>query len=165
MNLLWHELSHSVIIGIGATLFLDLWLLLLSWMKLATLNFRPIGRWIGYMPRGRFKHEAIAMAPPVRGELALGWATHYAVGIVFALLLVGFYGPEWTRSPSLLPAVTIGVGTVIAPVFIMQPAIGAGIAFRRTATPVKNCVRSLVNHAVFGAGLYLSARIIASILG
>src|SRR5215510_8083226 len=163
MNLL--QISHPVMIGIGATLFLDLWLLLLSRMKLATLNFRPVGRWIGYMPFGRFTHEAIAKASPVRGELVTGWATHYAVGITFALLLVGLCGPEWTRSPSLLPAVIVGVGTVIAPLFIMQPAMGAGIAFRRTATPVMNCVRSLANHAVFGVGLYLSARVIARIVG
>lgn len=44
----------------------------------------------------------------------------------------------------------------------MQPAMGSGFAARRTATPLKNCLRSLVNHAVFGSGLYLAAMALRS---
>jgi hypothetical protein len=43
----------------------------------------------------------------------------------------------------------------------MQPAMGAGIASSRTPTPLKNSLRSLANHAVFGLGLYLSAATMA----
>lgn len=39
----------------------------------------------------------------------------------------------------------------------MQPAMGAGLASSRTPTPLKNCLRSLITHAVFGGGLYGAA--------
>jgi hypothetical protein len=37
----------------------------------------------------------------------------------------------------------------------------APIASSRTPTPLKNCLRSLANHAVFGLGLYVSAAALA----
>lgn len=112
---------------------------------------------VGHSFRGRFAYAAIGKAQPIRGELALSWATHYAVSIAFAGLLVGIAGIGWTNSPSLLPAVLVGMGTVVAPLFVMQPAMGSGFAAARTPTPLRNCLRSVVNHAVFGLGLYLSA--------
>ena len=63
----------------------------------------------------------------------------------------------------VLPALAVGMGTVAAPLLVMQPAMGAGIASSRTPTPVKNCLRSLANHTVFGAGLYLAAAALQSI--
>jgi len=87
----------------------------------------------------------------------LGWFTHYAIGIAFAGLLVGLCGIGWASNPSLLPAVLVGMSTVVAPLFVMQPAMGSGFAASKTPTPLKNCVRSVVNHTVFGLGLYLSA--------
>jgi hypothetical protein len=87
--------------------------------------------------------------------------THYAIGVGFAGLLFLVLGREWTRAPTFLPAVAVGFGTVMAPLFVMQPAMGAGFAASRTPTPLKNCLRSVVNHSVFGAGLYASAVVIA----
>ncbi|RZJ03252.1 MAG: DUF2938 family protein, partial [Haliea sp.] len=54
-----------------------------------------------------------------------------------------------------------GLLTVAAPWLLMQPAMGAGIASCRTPAPMKNRIRSLVNHAVFGLGLYLAAVLVA----
>lgn len=154
---LLQELSRVVLIGAGATAVMDVWLLLLARCGVPTGSFALIGRWVGHMAQGRFVHAAIAKAPPVRTELALGWLTHYTVGIVYAGLLVGIAGVEWLQQPSLLPALALGVGTVVAPWFVMQPAMGAGFAASKTPTPLKNCLRSLANHAVFGIGLYLAA--------
>lgn len=44
-----------------------------------------------------------------------------------------------------------------APLLILQPALGAGVASRRTATPVFNASKSVATHVVFGLGLYLAA--------
>ena len=145
------------LIGIGATAAMDLWLLLMKRVNVPAPNFAFVGRWIGHLFRGQWAHDAIAKSAPVRGELALGWLVHYATGIAFAGLLVGVYGMAWARHPSLLPALYVGVGTVVAPLLFMQPAMGAGIASSRTPAPVRNCFRSLINHSVFGAGLYLAA--------
>jgi len=87
----------------------------------------------------------------------IGWCAHYATGIAFAALLLSTFGLKWARSPSLLPALFIGVVTVLAPLLILQPALGAGIASSKTPTPVFNSLKSLVTHTVYGFGLYLAA--------
>ena len=80
-----------------------------------------------------------------------------AIGIAFAGLLIGTFGLGWARSPTLLPALAIGLVTVVAPLFVLQPALGLGIASSKTAAPVFNCTKSIVTHGVFGLGLYLAA--------
>ena len=157
------DLLRVAAIGIAATAFMDLWLVLLRALHVPTLDFALIGRWAGHLPRGRWRHERIAAAAPVRGELALGWLVHYGVGIVFAGVLVALQGRAWMEAPRLAPALAVGVLTVLAPWLVMQPAMGAGIAASRTATPGRNRLRSLANHAVFGAGMYLAAAGIAAI--
>ena len=163
MTLPLQEFPLAMLIGIGATAVMDAWLLLLKHLGVPTLNFAFIGRWVGHLLRGQFAHAAIAKAAPIRGELAWGWLTHYAVGMAFATVLVGLQGADWVRSPTLLPALAVGVCTVAAPLLVMQPAMGSGFAASRTPTPLKNCLRSLANHTVFGFGLYLSALAIALI--
>lgn len=164
MTLPLQDIPLAVLIGIGATAVMDAWLVLLRRLGVPTLNFAFIGRWVGHLPRGQFAHAAIARAAPIRGEVALGWLTHYAVGVAFAAVLVGINGADWLRSPTLLPALVVGICTVAAPLLVMQPAMGSGFAASHTPTPVKNCLRSLANHTVFGLGLYLSARFIALVL-
>jgi hypothetical protein len=161
MTLPLQDIPLAMLIGIGATAVMDAWLLLLQRLGIPTLNFAFIGRWVGHLLRGRFAHAAIAKAAPIRGELAWGWLTHYAVGVAFATVLVGIQGAPWLRSPTLLPALAVGICTVAAPLLVMQPAMGSGFAASRTPTPLKNCLRSLANHTVFGLGLYLSAQVIA----
>ena len=159
------DIIRIACIGIGATLIMDAWLVLLRRLGVPTLNFAFIGRWVGHLPRGRFFHDAIAKAQPVPGEAALGWITHYAIGIAFAALLVILAGSQWQENPTALPAVLVGLGTVAAPLLVMQPAMGAGVLASRTATPLRNCLRSLVNHGVFGFGLFLAAALYQHIGG
>jgi hypothetical protein len=152
---------RSVLIGVGATLVMDAWAALLRRLGIPSLNFAMLGRWVGHLPRGRLVHESIARAAPIEGELALGWATHYAIGISFAALLLATFGLEWAHAPTLPPALLVGVSTVAAPLLVLQPALGAGIASRKTATPLRSSLKSLATHTVFGLGLYLAARVTA----
>ena len=99
----------------------------------------------------------------MRSELAWGWLTHYAVGVIFAGVLLSLQGAAWVHSPTQLRALAGGMGTVAAPLLVMQPAMGSGLAASRTPTPLKNCLRSLANHTVVGLGLYLTALVIALI--
>ena len=158
---LTHDLAWIALVGAGATAVLDLWLITLRRLGVRSLDMALIGRWVGHLARGRFAHATIASAPPVRAERTLGWLTHYAIGVAFAGLLLLALGHEWTRAPTLLPAVAVGIATVLAPLFVMQPAMGAGFASSRTPTPLKNCLRSVVNHGVFGVGLYAAAAALA----
>lgn len=52
-------------IGIGATLVMDLWTLMLKRIGVATLNYAMVGRWVGHMGHGHLRHEAIAKAAPI----------------------------------------------------------------------------------------------------
>ena len=115
-----------------------------------------VGRWIGHLPRGRFIHPNIGKAEPVAAEAAIGWIAHYAIGVVFAALLLRIAGPQWAQHPTFLPALLVGIGTVAAPFFILQPGMGAGIAASRTPNPPVARLRSLMAHASFGVGLYLA---------
>lgn len=148
-------------IGIGATIFMDLWLVLLGRLGVSTQSFALIGRWVGHLLRGRVTHAAISKSEPIAGELAWGWLTHYTVGIAFSALLAVIAGRAWLASPTLVPALAVGGFTVAAPLLVMQPAMGAGVFASKTPTPLKNCMRSLANHCVFGLGLYLTAALIA----
>ena len=151
------DIAPIVLVGAGATVVMDLWLVLLKRLGVPVSSFALIGRWVGHFRHGRFAHAAIAKAPPVPGELALGWMVHYATGIAYAGLLVVLCGSTWLRQPSALPALVFGIATVAVPLFVMQPAMGAGFAAMKTPTPLRNGLRSLANHAVFGLGLFLSA--------
>lgn len=157
MNAVGAYLVHAVPIGLLATAFMDLFALVRRRLSGTPLpDYALVGRWIAHMHRGRFRHAAIAKAPAVRAERALGWAVHYATGFVFAGLLLVLAGPGWVRDPTVLPALAMGIGSVAAPFLLMQPGMGAGIAARRTPDPRAARVRSLVTHAVFGVGLYLA---------
>jgi hypothetical protein len=103
------SLIYSILfIGIGATLVMDLWTLLLRRLGVTTLNYAMVGRWAGHLLKGRWRHAAIGKAEPIRGELAWGWLLHYATGLLFAGLLIALAGQAWLRQPALLPALRSG---------------------------------------------------------
>lgn len=153
----FEEFAKIILVGAGATLVMDIWSAILKRLGHPTLDYALVGRWLGHMAHGKIAHAAIGRASPIAGERGLGWLVHYATGILFVLLLVFFAGTGWLENPSLLPAVTVGIATVAFPMCIMQPAMGAGFAASRTATPVKNRMRSLATHGIFGCGMYLAA--------
>ncbi|MFO0651220.1 MAG: DUF2938 domain-containing protein [Polyangiales bacterium] len=154
---------RSVSIGVGATLVMDLWAAALRRVGVPSLDFALLGRWIGHLPDGRLIHDSIAKAAPVPGESILGWGAHYTIGVTFAALLLSVFGLGWARAPTPLPALFIGVVTVVAPLFILQPALGAGVLSLRTARPVFNSVKSLATHTIYGLGLYLAALATSSV--
>lgn len=158
------EIALVVLVGAGATAFMDGWLLLLKRLGVPTNNFALVGRWIGHLAQGRLSHASIAKAQPVRHEHALGWLTHYVVGVAFAGLLVAVVGGGWLERPTLMPALVLGVASVVMPLFVMQPSMGSGFAAAKTLTPFTNCLRSLANHTVFGIGLFLAATVLAWLL-
>jgi hypothetical protein len=137
-----------LLVGIGATAVTDLWALVRRrLMGIAPPDYGLVGRWLAGMPRGRFRHESIAAAPAVRGERLVGWIGHYLIGIAFAGVLLGIWGVGWILHPTLLPALLVGIVTIAAPLFLMQPGMGVGFSASRAT-------HSLVTHLVFGFGLY-----------
>jgi hypothetical protein len=139
---------YVLLTGMGATLITDLWLLVRRRLfRLNLPDYRLIVRWLGRMRHGEFRHQAIVKAPAIRGEHAIGWIAHYAIGVAFAVLPLACWGRAWVERPTASAGLLIGLTTVAAPLLIMQPAMGV----RRTP------LQSVVTHAVFGLGLFVSA--------
>lgn len=148
----------ALLLGVAGSAFIDAWSLFLrTRFHVATLDYAMLGRWIGHLPRGRFFHTRIASTPAVRGERALGWVAHYAIGVTFAGVLVALGGKDWVESPGVALPLAVGIGSVLAPWLVMQPAFGAGIAGAKLARPWPGRLRNLGTHTVYGVGLYLSA--------
>ena len=144
-------------VGFGATLVMDLWgIFLKHTFNIPSPNYCFVGRWLRYMPEGVSRHSSIA-APQKPAECAVGWIAYYAIGVIFALALVLLASPQWLQEPTVLPAMILGLATVAIPFFVMQPSFGLGIAAWKTPNPTQAMLRSLMNHAVFGLGLYISA--------
>ncbi len=150
------SIAGAVFVGIGAALTMDLWnVFLRRAFGISSLNFCLIGRWVSTMLTGTFTHASIAAAPHRPGECAIGWTGHFVISVAFALALIVSFG-GWLQRPTFLPALLVGVGTVVVPYFVVQPALGLGIASANTPNPTQARLKSLMTHTAFGVGLYLS---------
>lgn len=150
--------AKGVVIGIGATVLMDLWAILL-WKAFGQSrpNWAPVGRWFYHLKNGIVFHDDIGKAEPYGQERALGWIGHYAVGIVYGVILALIVGPAWFAAPTFLPAWILGIVTVGAGWFLLQPGLGIGVAASKTPSPGKVRVLNLVSHTVFALGLYGTA--------
>ena len=107
-------LLNAVVIGIGGTAAMDLWALLLrAVFGLPLPNWGLVGRWFAHLAKGTFFHKDITAAEAVPNEAALGWFSHYAIGILYAGILIWFAGPGWLVNPTFLPAWILGLVTLI----------------------------------------------------
>ena len=151
-------IARSFVLGIGATALMDIWALFLHAAFAQPLpNWGLVGRWFAHVPRGTVFHEDIALAAPVPRETAIGWAAHYLVGIAYAAALLLIAGPQWSVHPTFLPAFVLGIVTVGAGWFLLQPGMGAGWAASRRASPMRIRAMNLLAHTVFATGLYGTA--------
>jgi len=152
------EILGAFVVGVGATLFMDLWALFMKHtFGFPSPNYCLVGRWISHMPEGTFRHASIAAARQKSAECTVGWIAHYIVGAVYALVLVALVSSSWLARPTLWPALLFGIGTVLVPFLVMQPAFGLGVASSRAPDPKEARLRSLAAHTAFGVGLYVSA--------
>jgi uncharacterized membrane protein YagU involved in acid resistance len=158
MNIEGNYILGAIAVGIGATLVMDLWNLFLKRaFGIPSLNYCLLGRWLGHMPEGTFRHASITAASPKPLECTVGRIAHYTIGVVLALVFVVFTSGDWLARPTLLPALLYGIGTVVFPFFILQPSFGLGIASSKTRNPTQARLKSLMTHTVFGVGLYVCA--------
>ena len=158
-------LVGAVAVGLGATLVMDLWTVFLNRaFNIPMPNYCLVGRWLRHMTDGVFRHPSIVAAAAKPSECIIGWIAHYTIGALFALALVALTTPQWLQSPTLMPALIFGIVTVGMPLFIMHPAFGLGLAASKAPNPMQARLRSLMNHVAFGAGLYVSALVMSSIV-
>ncbi|WP_460451235.1 DUF2938 domain-containing protein [Alsobacter sp. SYSU BS001988] len=154
LEFLW----RSIVIGAAGTALMDVWAILLNRaFGVPSPNWALVGRWFGHLPSGAVFHEDIGAAAPVANELALGWVAHYAIGVLYAAVLLVVAGPGWAQSPTFLPAWIIGLVTVGAGWFLLQPGMGAGWAASRRPNANQIRILNVVAHTVFAAGMYAGA--------
>ena len=152
------QFALAVAVGLGATVVMDVVAIVLNrTLKVPLANMCLVGRWVRYMADGIFVHRSIAKAPPKPAECMVGWIAHYAIGAFFAVILVLLISPSWLQRPTLLPALAFGIVTVAVPFLVMHPSFGMGFAASKTPNPTEARLRSVMNHAVFGLGLYVAA--------
>jgi hypothetical protein len=152
------HIAGAVLVGIGAIVIMDVWNLFFQYsLNISSLNFCLVGRWLSHIPRGIFMHANIGAAEKRPAECAIGWTARYLIGVAFSVMLVVITSGRWLDDPTFIPALLVGIGTVPIPYFIMQPALGLGIAAANTPRPTQARLKSLMTHTVFGVGLYLSA--------
>ncbi|GLS19138.1 membrane protein [Labrys miyagiensis] len=156
-DVLWRSLA----IGIGATILMDLWAIILyKFFGQALPNWAPVGRWFWHLKDGKVFHDDIGQAAPYAHELALGWIGHYVVGIAYGILLVIFAGVAWLDNPTFIPAWILSIVTVGFGWFLLQPGLGVGWAASKTPNPNKVRFLNLVAHTVFALGLWGTALLI-----
>jgi hypothetical protein len=148
---------EALVVGTIATLATDLWLWLLQIVGVPPANWALVGRWVAWMPRGVFVHRPIAATPSIRGELAIGWGFHYAVGIAYAALYLAISRSVLASGPTLISALVFAIALLVVPWFVMQPALGLGFFASKTPRPSVTRIISISGHAAFGVGLYLGS--------
>jgi hypothetical protein len=151
---------RAVAIGIGATVFMDIWAIILNKAIGQPLpNWGMVGRWVRHLPEKVF-HDDIGKAAPYAHEKALGWAFHYLVGILYGVILVVLAGAGWLATPTFLPAFILGIVTVGAGWFLLAPGMGASWAASKLPKPMKVRALNLVAHTVFAFGMFSTALLI-----
>jgi hypothetical protein len=156
------SLAAAVRAGVGATVVMDASMVVASRLVprvFATekLDVNLIGRWVGRRGSHPLPGEDITGLPAVRGEVALGVATHYATGIA----LTGMYLAGARRvgvRPDPVTATAFGVATAVLPLLVMFPSMGYGVAGRHSGEARRMCAVMLLGHTAFGAGIGLFTR-------
>ncbi|MEO8636161.1 MAG: DUF2938 domain-containing protein [Gemmatimonadales bacterium] len=162
MDLAPVHVAMAILVGLGATLVIDLWALLLRrGFNIPSLSMCLLGRWLLQVPKGTFMHRSIAQTPPGSRECTIGWIAHYLIGATFALIFAVLTSGSWLERPTIMPALIFGVVTTLVPLFVMQPALGLGVAASQTPHPNQARVKSLATHTIFGLGLYLWASLLS----
>ncbi len=157
LDLLW----RGALIGVGATALIDIWAILLAALfGLPRPNWGMVGRWVWHLRDGKVFHDDIGKAQPYAHELALEWAFHYLVGLVYGVILVLATGAAWLTAPTFLPAFILGIVTVGAGWFLLAPGMGAGWAASKTPNPTRTRALNLISHTVFAIGLFGTALLI-----
>jgi hypothetical protein len=142
-----------LIVGIVANIITDIYEFAIERYLGKARDWHLVGRWMITIPRSSIIIDPNDDTQATSGELPLGWIFHYVVGVLFAAiyLIVVFV---LDTHPSFANAVGFGIITVVAPWFILMPALGAGMFASKAARPNFIRVMSLSVHVVFGIGIY-----------
>jgi len=151
------DLVEMILMGIWATLFMDIFANIFSKIKIIhpTIEPRVVGRWALYMFRGKFIHKDIRETRALNNEKSAALLSHYLIGIVLAgiYLMIELVEPKFRNQP--WKALIFGIATVLLPWLWLYPSIGLGFLASKTPRKSPYILTSLVNHTDFGLGLFV----------
>lgn len=150
-------LLNVFLIGFISTFIADLITIIVKTIvKIPSLDFAWVGRWVLYINKGQYWHQTIIQSPALPYEKIVGWLVHYLIGIITAGIMLWSY-PLFTSILSIESyAFLFGIITIILPFAIMQPAFGFGFAACKTPQPNIAHFRSFLFHLYLGFGLCLA---------
>ena len=144
----------GVVAGILCTFVMDLLNHLFAQIGLLIrIDMGMIGRMSAGWAQGHFCYRHPGEMKQVANEMALGYLTHYTIGVGLAipfmlgwdLFVGGLVSPIW--------ALIYGVATTVASVLFVYPSMGLGVFGRRSPEGIKAPLSSLANHLFFGVGM------------
>lgn len=150
-------ISKGAIVGIIATLALDMFAAI--GVRFGFVRLMPIGRWALYLFKGSFHHRDITQTPAINGEGLMSLGVHYLIGVTLATLYL--LGLRWLslESGSFVLATGYGLATSVFSLLIMFPSMGYGLLGLGESSDMFLLRQSLVNHLVYGAGIWLGLKI------
>ena len=145
-----------VIAGIFSCIALDMFgRLLLILFKIPEPSWGIVGRWFFYMVRrGVIFNPQISNAIPIANEVKIGWAIHYLIAVVWAVVFYILFISYPLLELSYRNGLLFGALTTIAPLFIFMPFTGQGVLARKTDTPYLTSLILLARHSVFGLAMF-----------
>ncbi len=146
---------EMILMGILATLFMDIMAIILGKLKIIHGPIQPqiVGRWTLYMFRGIFIHKNIHKTPALNNEKSAALLSHYVIGIVLAGIYLFIELKEPTIRDQLWMPFIFGLATVLLPWLWLYPSMGIGFLASKTPKISPYIITSLVNHTNFGLGL------------
>jgi Protein of unknown function (DUF2938) len=150
----------GVVAGVLGTLVMDsLNHLFARTGMLSRIEVKMIGRMSAGWAHGRFRYSHPGEMGQVAKEMLYGYITHYAIGVVLAVIFVlgwdllvgGPVSPIW--------AFVYGVSTTVASLCFVYPSMGFGMFGRLSPEGIRAPLSSLANHLFFGLGMAIAVAI------
>lgn len=147
--------------GLGATIVFDVVAVLRQGWAFTHGFYCLVGRWVGSLQNTGFAHDDIRASAPVTSEALLGWGAHVLLGVIYGICFVVVFGSSAISAPQLWQCLSFGLGTVLVPWFVFQPLFGWGIGMSKAPEPWKMRLKGVINHTVFGLGIWLSLKLLS----
>ena len=124
------------------------------------IDVKMIGRMSAGWIRGRFCYSHPSEMVPAENEQAIGYISHYLIGVGLAVpfvfgwsaLVEGPVSPAWIF--------VYGVATTAASVLVVYPSMGLGLFGGRSPEGIRAPLSSLANHTFFGAGMAAAVAVV-----
>ncbi|MCP4569909.1 MAG: DUF2938 domain-containing protein [FCB group bacterium] len=148
---------EMILMGVVATLFMDLLSILLGKAKIIHQLIKPeaVGRWTLYIFRGKFIHEDINKTPALNNEKSVALLSHYLIGIALAGIYLFLEMKVPAISHQLWMPLIFGIATVLLPWLWLYPSMGLGFLASKAPRKSPYIITSLVNHTNFGLGFMI----------